>query len=106
VNTAAPRTNDAAVAEPAKAVELRAWLKAQRERLKARYLRKPDPAYNLEQNAHLVDEVLRQLWSATVDDAEAALVAVGGYGRGALFPHSDVDVLVLLPEGHDGAASV
>ena len=106
MNTAAPRTNDSAVAGPAKAVELRAWLKAQRERLKARYLRKPDPAYNLEQNAHLVDEVLRQLWSATVDDAEAALVAVGGYGRGALFPHSDVDVLVLLPEGHDGAASV
>ena len=29
-------------------------------------------------------------------------MAVGGYGRGALFPHSDVDVLVLLPDA--GAA--
>ena len=53
-----------------------------------------------------MDELLQTLWHATIDDPQIALVAVGGYGRGALYPHSDVDVLVLLPDGRQPDAAI
>ncbi len=51
-----------------------------------------------------VDATLAELWEHAGMAPGAALVAVGGYGRGELFPHSDVDVLVLLPAGEDADA--
>ncbi|MEQ1686604.1 MAG: [protein-PII] uridylyltransferase [Burkholderiaceae bacterium] len=51
-----------------------------------------------------VDQTLLTLWEHAAMPSGAALLAVGGYGRGELFPHSDVDVLVLLPPAHAGGS--
>jgi [protein-PII] uridylyltransferase len=73
-------------------------LQAGRQALKEKYLANGNPAALLRGTASLVDRVLRHLWQTVGMDSQLALVAVGGYGRGELYPASDVDLLILLPD--------
>ncbi|MHC1480268.1 [protein-PII] uridylyltransferase [Frateuria aurantia] len=55
--------------------------------------------------AAAIDNLLEHVWVASLGEPrDAALFACGGYGRGLLFPHSDVDLLVLVDQGDAGRA--
>jgi len=68
------------------------------EDLKARFEAGESVVELVYARSKLIDDLLIRLWNEQVPDCDAALVAVGGYGRGELHPGSDVDVMVLLPE--------
>src|SRR3972149_1516957 len=76
----------------------RASLQSERAVLKAQFERNPDSSRLLRQHRLLVDRTLKTMWNEAGLPRSFALLAVGGFGRGALFPYSDVDLLVLLPD--------
>ncbi|KAF1696157.1 [protein-PII] uridylyltransferase [Pseudoxanthomonas koreensis] len=65
-------------------------------RLLRRYGREVDIDRLLALRARLVDDILQRAWHDCLPaGAPLSLIAVGGYGRGELFPRSDIDLLVL-----------
>jgi [protein-PII] uridylyltransferase len=79
-------------------------LEACRENLEARFRAGEDVEALIEGRAQFVDMVLRLAWNrfdwnenlGKWFKTRISLVAVGGYGRGELHPHSDIDLLILL----------
>ncbi|MFJ7566013.1 [protein-PII] uridylyltransferase [Herminiimonas sp. NPDC097707] len=88
---------------PSLALALKEQLKAERQTVIDRFLVDGKAEQLLTQLKNKVDAALSQAWASFELPPTAALIAVGGYGRGELFPYSDVDVLILLHEHPDAA---
>ncbi|MEM1411310.1 MAG: [protein-PII] uridylyltransferase, partial [Pseudomonadota bacterium] len=67
--------------------------------LEARFRDGGDIQQLVEARAWAVDQMLLHAWETLMADAGAmTLLAVGGFGRGQLHPHSDIDLLLLHGE--------
>src|SRR5580700_7446743 len=83
--------------------ELRSSLADAGERIARDFAATGDGRAAIAQRTLLIEEILNRLWGEFVSSDEQgpggfALVATGGFGRGWLFPYSDIDLLFLFAD--------
>ena len=84
--------------------DLRALYLEESRRIQQQFTATGDGRAALQQRTRLVETVVQRLWQEIISPEENgptgfALIALGGFGRGWLFPHSDVDLLFLHANG-------
>jgi [protein-PII] uridylyltransferase len=81
--------------------ELRSFLSDESARIQREFETSGDGRAAVAHRTRLVEEILARLWRDIVSPdaakpANFALVATGGFGRGWMFPYSDIDLLFLF----------
>jgi [protein-PII] uridylyltransferase len=82
---------------PSPAIAVRGALKKASDILDAFFLDDKDVRHLVQARAWFADKILKLLWEEFdwKGKDDISLIAVGGYGRGELHPHSDIDILIL-----------
>jgi [protein-PII] uridylyltransferase len=94
------------MAGPSSMSELRTSLSEESARIHREFEASGDGRMALGQRTRLVEDILNRLWLDIVSSDKSSLegplnftlVATGGFGRGWLFPYSDIDLLFLFAD--------
>lgn len=81
-----------------KIAQWRQSLKSEFLALKKDFSENPNTNRLFKQHCKLIDQLLAEVWTELRIEPNCCLIAVGGYGRAELYPYSDIDLLILLPE--------
>lgn len=71
-------------------------LSAAKNHFDNRFLEGGEARALVQENAQFADIILHYAWHQQTWEDNISLIAVGGYGRGELHPHSDIDLLILM----------
>jgi [protein-PII] uridylyltransferase len=104
----AVESQGASAARPAILAILQQSLQSGREEIRRRLLANPSAGHRAaSEQAFLIDQIVRLIYDHAANhlyptanktaSERIAVVAVGGYGRGEMAPHSDVDIAFITP---------
>ena len=79
------------------ALSCKRLISIQAQTLKQRFNPRQSVSHLLVAKSRFIDNLLRCCWRYFLgaDTRSLALIATGGYGRSELFPHSDIDILII-----------